>query len=524
MLTRAGDESTMQYRKVISSIYLFLWLVSCSIDAGQNPRSPSVTVDTGPIFGVNKGKSVMFLGIPYASPPVGDLRWRPPQIMPSWKEPLDATQPGAHCPQTRHQDASSEDCLTINVYRPTLKSEEPLPVLFWIHGGGYRTGTGAYYSSRNINNPAELVDAKLWNRQGVILVTLNYRLGALGFFAHDALDGSQGVNYGLLDIVAGLKWVNRNIDTFGGDKSRLTIIGSSAGGNAVQSLMVMPQAEGLFSAAISQSGYGTTVLPRTRHVESLTRSPSAENISKAILERAIEASSDPLLAEDLRALTANQLVNANDGLHYPIVDGITLLEEPGILFRQGKQHSVPYMSGGSTYDGSSYKAEFGLSPDTLLANTEPYADTVRALYGIETATYAPEVKQLFGDLRYVLASRHTTKQMNRVDQPGYLYMLSYIPPSERDHWRGAPHSWQKRPLFRDNSIPIINDMRQYIVNLVKTGNPNSIGLPDWPPVATGKIPWMMFGDEPKVKLDISQEKLDLLQRVYEHRITPMVPQ
>jgi len=483
-----------------------------------------VTVDTGPIFGVIKGKSVMFLGIPYASPPVGDLRWRPPQIMPSWKEPLDATQPGAHCPQTRHQDASSEDCLTINVYRPTLKSEEPLPVLFWIHGGGYRTGTGAYYSSRNINNPAELVDAKLWNRQGVILVTLNYRLGALGFFAHDALDGSQGVNYGLLDIVAGLKWVNRNIDTFGGDKSRLTIIGSSAGGNAVQSLMVMPQAEGLFSAAISQSGYGTTVLPRTRHVESLTRSPSAENISKAILERAIEASSDPLLAEDLRALTANQLVNANDGLHYPIVDGITLLEEPGILFRQGKQHSVPYMSGGSTYDGSSYKAEFGLSPDTLLANTEPYADTVRALYGIETATYAPEVKQLFGDLRYVLASRHTTKQMNRVDQPGYLYLLSYIPPSERDHWRGAPHSWQKRPLFRDNSIPIINDMRQYIVNLVKTGNPNSIGLPDWPPVATGKIPWMMFGDEPKVKLDISQEKLDLLQRVYEHRITPMVPQ
>ncbi|MDA9664383.1 carboxylesterase family protein [bacterium] len=513
----------MQYRKVISSIFLFLWLVSCLIDAGQNLRSPSVTVDTGPIIGVIKGKSVMFLGIPYASPPVGDLRWRSPQIMPSWKEPLDATQPGAHCPQTRHQDASNEDCLTINVYTPSLKSEEPLPVLFWIHGGGYRTGTGAYYSSRNMNNPAELVDAKLWNRQGVILVTLNYRLGALGFFAHDALDGSQGVNYGLLDIVAGLKWVNRNIDTFGGDKSRLTIIGSSAGGNAVQSLMVMPQAEALFSAAISQSGYGTTVLPRTRHVESLTRSPSAENISKAILERAIEPSSDPLLAEDLRALTANQLVNANDGLHYPIVDGITLLEEPGILFRQGKQHSVPYMSGGSTYDGSSYKAEMGLSPDTLLASTEPYADAVRVLYEIEKATYAPEVKQLFGDLRYVLPSRYTTQQMNRVNQPGYLYMLSYIPPSEREHWRGAPHSWQKRPLFRDKGIPIINNMRQYMVNLVKTGNPNSIGLPDWPSVAAGKVPWMMFGDEPKVKLDVWQEKLDLLQSVYEHRIHPLVP-
>lgn len=514
----------MQYRKIISLIFLFLSLVSCAIAAGQNHEIPLVTLDGGPIIGVIKGESAMFLGIPYASPPIGDLRWRPPEIMPPWEKPLDATQPGAHCPQSRHQDVSSEDCLTINVYIPSLKSEEPLPVLFWIHGGGYRTGTGAYYSSRNINNPTELVDAKLWNRQGIILVTLNYRLGALGFFAHDALDGSQGVNYGLLDIVAGLKWVNRNIDTFGGDKSRVTIMGSSAGGNAVQTLMVMPQVEGLFSAAISQSGYGTTVLPRTRHVESLTGSPSAEKISKAILERAIETSSDPLLAEDLRALTANQLVNANDGLHYPIVDGISLPEEPGILFWQGKQHSVPYMSGGSTYDGSSYKAELGLSPDTLLASTEPYAGAVRALYEIETVTYSPEVKQLFGDLRYVLPSRYTTQQMNRVNQPGYLYMLSYIPQSEREHWRGAPHSWQKRPLFRDEGIPIINDMRQYMVNLVKTGNPNSIGLPAWPSVAAGKVPWMMFGDEPKVKLDVWQEKLDLLQSVYEHRIHPLVPQ
>ena len=514
----------MQYRKIISLIYLFLALVPCSIEAAQNHVIPSVTVDSGPIIGIIKGESTMFLGIPYARPPVGDLRWRPPQIMPSWEKPLDATRPGAHCPQTRHQDVSSEDCLTINVYLPTLKSEEPLPVLFWIHGGAYRTGTGAYYSSRNINNPAELVDAKLWNRQGVILVTLNYRLGALGFFAHDALDGSQGVNFGLLDIVAGLKWVSRNIYMFGGDKSRLTIMGGSAGGNNVQSLMIMPQADGLFSAAISQSGYGTTVLPRTRHVESLSGSPSAEEISKTILERATEAPSDRLLAEDLRALTANQLVNANEGLHYPIIDGITLPEEPGILFRQGKQHSVPYMSGGNTYDGSSYKANMGLSPDTLLSSTEPYADAVRELYGIGAATYAPEVKQLFGDQRYVLASRHTTQQMNRVDQPGYLYMMSYIPPSERDNWRGAPHSWQKRPLFRDEGIPIIDAMRQYIINLVKTGNPNGVSLPDWPPVGAGKIPWMMFGDEPKIKLDIWREKLDLLQRAYEHRITSLVLQ
>ena len=517
----------MRIRIPLVLTFIFFVLASCSLKSptpALNISRTTLITDTGPIIGVTQGESSIFLGIPYAKPPIGALRWRPPQVMTPWKEPLDATRPGAHCPQSRHQDRSNEDCLTINVYIPVIKAEEPLPVLFWIHGGGYRTGTGAYYSSRNINNLAEQVDAKLWNRQGIILVTLNYRLGALGFFAHDALDGSQGVNFGLMDIVAGLEWVSRNIHRFGGDKSQLTIMGGSAGGHAVQSLMVMPQAGGLFSAAISQSGYGTTVLPRTRHVQVLSGSPRAEEISQAILERAMGESSDQLLAEDLRALTAKQLVNAIEGLHYPIVDGITLSEEPGILFRRGEQHAVPYMSGGSTYDGSGYKVTSGLSPDVLLASTEPYSDAVRALYGIVgEPTYVTEIKQLFGDLRYVLSSSYTTQQMNRVDQPGYLYLLSYVPPTERDHWPGAPHSWQKRPLFRDEDFPVINDMRQYIVNLVKTGNPNGVSVPEWPPVGAGKVPWMIFDDAPQVKFDVWREKLDLLKKIYQHRVSKIQP-
>jgi para-nitrobenzyl esterase len=508
----------------LTIVAVALLLSACTVDDGSETESsaPRIVTASGEIIGVSDGESRMFRGIPYAKPPVGDLRWRPPQETPPSKEALDATKPGAHCPQRRHQDMSSEDCLTLNVFAPTSKPESALPVLVWIHGGAFRTGTGAYYSSRDIKNPAEAVRGTLWNREGVILVSLNYRLGALGYFAHDALDGSDGGNFGLLDIVAALRWVNRNIDRFGGDKNRVTIMGGSAGGHAVQSLMVMPQAQGLFSAAISQSGYGTTLLPRTKDVAELSGSPSAEEVARGIVERAMESPAANVRAEDLRALTADQLVNAVDGYHYPIVDGITLLEEPGVLFRQGKQHPVPYMSGGNTFDGHSYDGDEGLSPDELLTRTQPHTEAVQTLYGIEGApTYQPEVRQLFGDLRYVAAARHTTQQMHRVDQPGYLYLFDYVPPAERDNWPGATHSWQKRPLFRDDDLPVINAMRQYIVNLVKTGDPNGDGLPEWPAVQAGKTPWMVFGEEPEVEHDVRQEKLDLLQSIYEHRVSAL---
>lgn len=504
-------------------VALALLLSACAAADGSGTLAPRIVTESGEIVGVTDGESRMFRSIPYAKPPVGDLRWRPPQEMLPWQGALDATQPGPHCPQTRHQETSSEDCLTLNVYAPALKPESAVPVLVWVHGGAYRSGTGAYYSSSNVGEVAEEVRGTLWNREGVILVSLNYRLGALGFFAHEALDGSDGANFGLLDIVAALRWVNRNIDRFGGDKHRVTIMGGSAGGNAVQSLMIMPQAQGLFKAAISQSGYSTTPLPRTKKVVELSGSPGAEAIAQGIVERAMASAVADVRVEDLRALTAAQLVNAVDGYYYPIVDGITLPEEPGVLFRQGKQHPVPYMSGGNTFDGSGYGEDVGLAPDKLLAMTQPYTEAVRTLYGIEgIANYPPEVKQLFGDQRYVLAARHTTQQMYRVDQPGYLYLFDYVPPAQRDTLPGATHSWQKRPLFRDDSLPVVNAMRQYIVNLVKTGDPNGAGLPEWPAVEPDGIPWMVFGDEPQVEYDVWQEKLDLLRRIYEHRVAALV--
>ena len=473
----------------------------------------------GPILGETKGHSIRFFNIPYADPPVADLRWRPPQGMPSWTHVRDATSPGPHCPQKRHRQAAREDCLTLNIFSPTPKSQELKPVLVWIHGGSYNTGTGSHYSSRNIDNPAERLDGTLWNREGVILVTLNYRVGALGFFAHEALDLSEGANFGLLDIVAALRWVKRNIDSFGGDQKRVTIIGGSAGGHAVQSLMVMPQAKGLFWAAVSQSGYGTTPLPRIKRVTRLSGSLSAEGVAQKIIQRATQGPSEGITVEELRALTTDQLVDAVDGYHYPIVDGITLLEEPAILFDHGDQHAVPYISGASSFSGSGFKSQRGLSADALFAITSPFADSVGALYGVESFNKdSQEFKQFFGDQRYVFGSFYTAKQMRKVRRDGYLYLLNYIPPAQRNHWRGAPHSWQKRPLFRDEHIPVINAMRRYIVNFAKTGNPNGAGMPHWPSLRSSHVPWMIFGDEPDVSSDIWPQKLDLLERMYHDRV------
>lgn len=514
----------MNYLNLAIVAVAFL-LSACAVERRLETEylAPRVVTASGEIIGVTDGNSRVFRGIPYAKPPVGDLRWRPPQELQPWNEALNATSPGAICPQRRHPDLSSEDCLTLNIFAPVPDTKHPAPVLVWIHGGAFRSGAGAYYGTSDIRSAAGKVSGTLWNRQDVILVTLNYRLGALGYFAHEILDGSEGTNFGLLDIVAALRWVKRNIGSFGGDKNRVTITGTSAGAMAVQLLMVMPQAEGLFNAAISQSGYGTTPLPRTKDVAPLSGSPSAEVVAQKIAARALAMPVGAVSEEDLRKLTAAELVNAVDKYHYPIVDGITLKEEPGVLFRQGKQHPVPYMSGGSSYDGSGYGDNVGISPDALLEMTEPQTAEVRTLYKIEgPPTYQAGVKQLFGDMRYVLAAKYTTQQMHRVDQPGYLYLFDYVPPAERQNWPGAPHSWQKRPLFRDDSLGVIKSMRQYIVNFVETGDPNGDGVPNWPQAQSAGAPWMVFGEEPQVESDVWQEKLDLLQSIYEHRVSALV--
>ena len=514
----------MHYRNLTIVAVAFL-MSACAVDREFSTESaaPRVVTANGEIIGLTEGENRAFRGIPYAKPPVGDLRWRAPQSLPAWEEPLLATSPGALCPQRGHEKPANEDCLTLNVFTPSVEPDRQLPVLVYIHGGAFRSGSGGYLSSSNVSQDGK-ISGDVWNREDIILVTVNYRLGVLGFFSHESLPATEGANFGLLDLVAALHWIQQNVGNFGGDPQRVTIMGSSAGAMAVQLLMVMPETRGLFGAAIAQSGYALTPLPRSNDVDSLAASPDAEEVSQAIIDRSLLPGEVASNAEQLRSIPVARLVAAqNHKYHYPIVDGVTLLEEPGILFSAGRQHSVPYLTSGNSFEGSGYGENIGLSPDALLAMTNPHEEAIRSMYDIEETDMEDlGLKRLFGDFRYLLAAKHTARQMYRVDQPGYLYFFKYVPEAERETSPGARHSAQRQPLFRDDEPPVIRMLRQYIVNFIKIGDPNGDELPSWPKVTAAASPWLVFNDEPEVEYDVWQEKLELLQSIYEHRVSALV--
>ena len=242
-------------RAAASVAVVLVLAVGAAASAGAqtvlDPAAP-VMVTGGAIRGAVSAADaeiVAFKGIPYAAPPVGDLRWRPPEPVVGWEGVRDASESGAICVQNGGRNVTQdEDCLFLNVWAPR-ETSAPRPVLFWIHGGGYTGGSGS----------TAIYDGTPLAADGAVVVTINYRLNVFGFLAHPALSaeslhGASG-NYGLLDMVAALEWVRDNIATFGGDPGRVTIFGESAGGGAVMSVMLMPQAEGLFHGAIAQSNW-----------------------------------------------------------------------------------------------------------------------------------------------------------------------------------------------------------------------------------------------------------------------------
>lgn len=238
-----------------------VWGLAAALASGvataNAAASSEVRIDSGRIGGRTDGTVAVFRGIPYARPPVGTLRWRPPHPVERWPGVRRADALGALCPQLYNVIDNgvgplpmSEDCLALKVYAPARAAGAPLPVMFWIHGGGYVNGSGT----------AALYDGSALARQGGVVVTINYRLGRLGFFAHPALSrehpGEPLGNYAMMDQIAALRWVARNIRAFGGDPGNVTVFGESAGGNAVNLLMISPEARGLFQRAVSQSGPG----------------------------------------------------------------------------------------------------------------------------------------------------------------------------------------------------------------------------------------------------------------------------
>lgn len=462
-------------------------------------EQPVRSAPAGDFAGSNINGISAFKGIPYAKAPVGELRWQPPQTANSSTTPFEATQFGASCPQ-KNKSPVSEDCLFINVFTPSDASgDSALPVFVWIHGGGYVMGSG--------DLPDDVVAR--WVQEGMVVVSFNYRLGALGIFSHPQLKQPEGANFSVMDMTAALAWVQENIASFGGDANKVTIAGNSAGGMAIQMMMVTAEGEGKFRGAISQSGYGSWPLPRTRSAGEKTGSASAEAISQAIATRAT-GSLQPS-SEDLYNTPADAFVNAIDGFHLPVVDGITLTDEPARLFEQGRQHGVPYISGGNSYDGSVYPYA-GVEPKRLVEMIASVEDEVTKAYALgEPSLTALPFQHLFGDMRYVLAGSVTTQAMAKKGQPGYRYFFDVAP----DDKPGAGHGAETGALF-NGSEPAVQSMQKYWRNFILTNNPNGEGLPQWQPVTDNNENWMVFDEKAHMQKHVRREKLMLLDSAYRH--------
>lgn len=522
----------MRIRSRVALGAALAFLLACGAEI---PDPFLVESDAGPVQGFAASGSddiAAFLGIPFAAAPQGSLRWRSPRAMYPWQEPLPAHEYGPICPQRRAQLPQSEDCLHLNLWTPIDRAgNEPLPVMVWIHGGGFRGGNGRLGEAPATGRGAGLA------RRGVVVVSIQYRLGALGFFAHPALaaesaaTGEPEGSHGLLDMIAALEWVQRNAAAFGGDPNRVTIFGVSAGGMAVNALMSTPEAAGLFHRAIAQSGYGTWRLPHVS--EARWDLPSARDQGAAtIAEAGFDVGEDPS-ADDLRALRHEELAALGAGFWVPIT-GTLLPDEPGIVFARGEQHDVPYITGGNSFEGTIFPA-FQLTPDDYFNAFGEREQQVRSLYGADREadddTERVAAATLFGDQRYVISARYLAEHMKTVSSPARTYYFAFVPEAQRETLPGAPHGSEVAYVFGDTGDPeadrysgpdgaaLGDAMAGYWTRFAAGGDPNGDGAPEWPEYAGESDTWMMLdAPEPRAVAGVLEDKLDLLQALYLERI------
>lgn len=454
-----------------------------------------IRTEQGELHGktINGAKVRAFLGIPYAAPPVGNLRWRAPQPPPTWKGVREATKFGAHCVQitllnddTIFQDSGpSEDCLFLNVYTPAnARPDSRLPVMFWIHGGGYSLGSGS-----EPRHNGDFLPTK-----GVVLVTINYRLGAFGFLATVDLAkeaGGAAGNYGLLDMVAALRWVKANIGGFGGDPGNVTIFGESVGSVAVCTLMASPLARGLFQKAIGESGSPLGAgLPDTDTLETREKRDQAWVTSLHVTTMA-----------KLRSLPAETILNASTGMSefWQDIDGRLLTQSVADTYAAGDQAHVPLLAGWNrdesipprnmTADKWSRFAslQFGEQAVNFL---KLYPGRTDEQATRSAADYSSDVFIGFGTWKWIEAQRKTGRA------PVYRYHFELAAPPSKFH-RGsfAFHgddieyvfgTLDTRPgsVWRPQDRILREQMMSYWTNFARTGNPNGPGLPFWPNYAT----------------------------------------
>ena len=552
---RSGDDLRLAHRRVVRVFLATAAIVFVSSPVMAALNGP-VRAESGLVQGIpaRDASITVYKGIPYAAPPIGELRWRAPQAPIPWQGVRKADQFGSLCPQSQPPGAQlpmSEDCLFLNVWTGASSASERRPVFVWIYGGGFSGGSGS----------SPEFDGEDLARKGLVVVTFNYRLGALGFLATPELSKESGHrasgNYGLLDDVALLKWVQKNIGAFGGDPSRVTIGGQSAGAGSVGFLSISPLAQGLFQRSAAQSHARYPRDPELRYLSVSWRPlKGAENAGVKFAE---ERGAHSL--KGLRALPWQKLVvdgsvydedvdtgsSAKPPLFRPVVDGWVIPFSYGEAYVRGVQNDVAFLAGNNL-------DETGAVPETAFALLRSAHAEVRPgapHTNVTLKDYLSAARQKFGSMadeflklypattddEAALANNAAARDNSRVStylwgtewsrhskRPVYTYFWTHRPPGPDHDRRGAYHGSEIAYVF-DNPYPanrpwtdedrkIADIMSSYWANYAATGNPNGPGLPVWPAYDPKSPRVMELGEQFKPIPVAEPEKLDFWRRFF----------
>ncbi|MBI4803710.1 MAG: carboxylesterase family protein [Desulfovibrio sp.] len=523
----------MKTHILVANFFFLLLSLPGVVLAGES-RTGVVLLDSGPVRGKVEGGIREFLGIPYAAPPVGELRWKPPQAVAAWTTVRNATAFGPACPQSGPlEPGCAEDCLSLNVWTPARKAGDKLPVMVWIHGGGFNFGATSQseYHGRNLAG------------KGVVVVTVNYRLGPLGFFVHPQLAAESGKavagNYGLLDQIEALQWVRRNIAAFGGDPDQVTIFGQSAGSRSVSLLTLSPLAKGLFCRAIAQSG-GPIIGSEYLNPFFDGNMPNVSRMGETLGDRlGCPQGVDALSC--MRAKPASEVIKAADcstglfdeGLFFaPVFDGWVVPSDVRTAFSPGAPHDVPMIVGSTGDEGTVYlrgEKDLSLAKYQAFLNARFGQDTAEAL-AMFPAKDDRDVYQAINRFITVAVNAQPARLMARTLAEGnskaFLYRFTRRPNTAKARELAAFHGVDLAYVFGNMADSegytaadreLSRQVMAYWVNFAKTGDPNGPGLPAWPAYDARSDSNLNFADTVQAEQHLYQRECDFIDKVSRFR-------
>jgi len=520
-------------KTLLKLVILFL------ITASGCTNSDSIKLDSGEISGVKSSDNVLrvYKGIPYAAAPIDNFRWRPPQPVEPWEGIRKCEEFASRCPQPPYAEDSfwntrewvdkteqCEDCLYLNVWTTANPRGDKLPVMVWIHGGGLTSGSASQ----------PLYDSEKMARKGVVVVTINYRLGPLGFLAHPELskesENNSSGNYGVLDQIAALQWVQRNIEKFGGDPDIVTIFGESAGSKSVCALVASPLAKGLFHRAIGQSGGGFEAMSYLK--EDRPGFMAAEKSGLALAKTVGGDEETIATLDELRSLSASQVLEA--AKKTPLIrpqlniDGWVFPNEIHSIFEQGKQNRVDVILGSNADEATSLLG--GIPPMDINQFRESvkrrYSDFTEEFFETYPVNNDEDVGEVFlasmRDGIFTWQMRTWAQLMSTVDTKAYLYFFTRVPPIPESEKYGAYHAAEHVYIVGNLDITsfipepvdrqLSETMMDFWINFAATGDPNGDSLVEWPVYEKDTEYYIELGDEVRMGQHLLKKECDFFYR------------